>query len=180
MAENGRLKKFDRVITGLLTSTTVAEAAQKSRVSERTIYRWLREDKDFQHDFRQARHRLLGHGAGRMAALFGKAISIIEQALDGVEIKRAQFLAAKLTVETCRAIEEDDLSDRVAELETRVRERQTGYTDELKQYSEQQLQARLSKLQTESLEHCSIEQLEGRLRYLNRMGGNGDDSGDGS
>ncbi len=56
----------ERAVTALLTEATVAKAAVAAGVSERSIYRWLREDEAFQRAYREAVGRkALGHARRR-------------------------------------------------------------------------------------------------------------------
>jgi hypothetical protein len=71
-------RKRDLLITNLLTSSTYAEAAQKTGISECTLYRWLR-DPDFQSAFRQARRQIVDHAVSRLTTLTSKAVTTLER-----------------------------------------------------------------------------------------------------
>ncbi len=122
MTGNGRIRKI-AAIQALLTSPTVVEAAQKADVSERSVRRWLK-DQAFCEQLSEARRDLFQHGTQRMIGLLSKAIDVIEQSLDGTTISKGRFLAARLVIETCLAINQNDLESRVSAIEQKLRARQ--------------------------------------------------------
>ena len=79
--------------------------------------RWLRQDADFREQLRQRRSELTAHASGRIVALLSKAVDVLRDALEDKDITKDSFLAAKLTIEAARAIEADDLIERVERLE---------------------------------------------------------------
>ncbi len=164
MAQNGTDKKIERSIEALLTCGTVTEAAKQAKISRRTLCRWLHEDPDFQQRLRGARQEAWAHGSARICRLLGKAIDVIKGSLDGRKVAKHRFLSARLVIESCQSIQENDLGDRVDELERRVRERQNPYGRELENLSIEQLQQRFAKLQSEALEECSVDDLRQELR----------------
>ncbi len=167
-------KKIDRAVAALLEASTVTEAAEKAKVSRRTLTRWLHEDPEFGRRLRDARREAWAHGSARICKLLCRAVDTIKSSLDGRRIAKGRFLSAKLVIESCQMIQEGDLADRVAELEHRVRERHP-YERDLSGLSTEELTERLDNLRQKALQDFSPDQLRERLRQL--VAGNGDDTG---
>jgi hypothetical protein len=157
MAQNGPNNKFDRVIEALLSTATVTEAAKKAGIGRRTITRWIADDPDFRERLQQARRDLLQHGSGRLCALMGEAVTVVAKGLAGETITKSAYLCAKLTIEACRTIAEDELLSRVEALEQDVRDRQIGRVRELENLSLEQLQERLRQLRQMAREDETVE-----------------------
>ena len=72
--------KQTRAISALLTSRTNSEAAQKAGISERALYRWLKED-DFRLALDKAEANLVEDVTRRLASLMGQSIDELEKLL---------------------------------------------------------------------------------------------------
>jgi hypothetical protein len=179
MAQNVSEKKTERAIEALLACGTVTEAAEQAKISRRTLTRWLHESPDFQRRLRDARREAWAHGSGRLCNLLSKAITTIKNSLDGRKVSKGRFLSARLVIESCQAIQEGDLSDRVDDLERRVRERNPWERD-LESKSVQELEQQLASLRAESLQGCSLDDLRRvlRERVAASAGDKSDDEGD--
>ena len=70
MTQQGKSRKKEAAIAALLSSPTIADAAAKARISERTVLRWL-QDESFATAYRKAQQRLLESAVNslRQAAL---------------------------------------------------------------------------------------------------------------
>lgn len=63
MASNGSLSAAQRrLIPALLTCRTVTAAAESARVAERTAFRWLADDANFQAELARAEGDVIGGG----------------------------------------------------------------------------------------------------------------------
>lgn len=125
MSQNVSKRKIDRAIEALLTARSITAAADAVKVSRRTLTRWLA-DPDFILRLQQARRSLLQHGSGRLCSLLDDAIEVIAKGLAGETISKSAFLCAKLTIEACRTIADDELLARVEALEARFRDQRNG------------------------------------------------------
>jgi len=130
--------------------------------------RWLRQDADFREQLRQRRSELTAHASGRIVALLSKAVDVLRDALEGKDITKDSFLAAKLTIEAARAIEADDLIERVERLEAIASQPRGQYNNDER----------------------PVEEIKESIRRLNKMlggvfldedtaAGNGDGNGEG-
>jgi AcrR family transcriptional regulator len=90
----------DEILLGLLSSGTVAEAARKCGLSERTIYRRL-SDKEFLTQWRDARRAVFETSISQLQLGTGKAAQILLQCLEE-ENPVTRIRAAKLILEHSR------------------------------------------------------------------------------
>ena len=67
-----------RAIPALLTSTTLVEAANQARVGERSLRRWLKEDRNFQREYNRARREVVNHAVTRLQRLTTMATESLE------------------------------------------------------------------------------------------------------
>lgn len=82
-----------QALAALLEQRSIAAAARKTGIGERTIRRWLREDLDFQDELREMRRQYLSHAATRLQA---SASGAVQTLLD--------LLASKDHIEPGRAV----------------------------------------------------------------------------
>jgi len=100
MAENGNLSaRQQRAIAALLTSKSVAEAAASAKVGERTLYRWLAEDRAFRAALLAAEGDLLSTTTRRLLSLQGQAIETLESLLSRAESEGVRLRAAQVALE---------------------------------------------------------------------------------
>jgi hypothetical protein len=85
-------RKMEQLIANLLTEPTYALAAEKTGISEPTLYRWLRLPA-FQRAYRDARRRVVDVAVSRLCGLTEKAVAALEKNLKcgvpGAEIRAA-------------------------------------------------------------------------------------------
>lgn len=74
-------QKQERAIQSLLTSPTIGHAAVQAGVGERTLRRWLAEDRAFQAAYRDARRRIFETAVGKLAALSEDAVAELKRIL---------------------------------------------------------------------------------------------------
>ena len=66
----------------LLSEKTIADAAKKAKVDEKTLRRWLSKDEAFQDEYAAARQAVFQSGINRVQALTAKAVDTLEDLLD--------------------------------------------------------------------------------------------------
>ena len=114
----------------MLVCASVREAAAQAGISStRTAYRRLKEPA-FQERLRERRRELSAHASGRIIGLLAKAVDVLRDALEGKEVSKDGFLSAKVVLETARAIEADDIEERVEKLEQIARRPQDSYKND--------------------------------------------------
>lgn len=127
MAASGALSvKQAKAIGALLSSKTVAEAAQQAEVGERTLTRWLSSDSQFRQALSLAEGDLIDSASRRLLQIQTGAIDTIEGMLaddaevsDAVRLRAAQAaLDYLLKMRELRQIEQ-----RLAALEQAMAER---------------------------------------------------------
>jgi AcrR family transcriptional regulator len=116
MSENERLASDDELILALAAGTTVAEAAERAGVSERTVYRRL-DDAEFRRAVSETRSRAFDAAVGKLSGLAAQAVSTLERILQ--HGSRCEALrAAKIILELGPRLRIfTELEDRVAALE---------------------------------------------------------------
>jgi hypothetical protein len=115
----GQTRKREQAIASLLEARTLKEAAEASRVSLRTLMRWLAEPA-FLEEYRQAKGALLLAAAGRLNAAAGLAVAVLMKvARDELSPAAARVGAARAILDAAqRDREEDNLAARISKLET--------------------------------------------------------------
>ena len=85
----------EKVLAGLLSTNTIAEAAKKSKISEPTIYRYLSED-DFKKRYRAVRRELLEGAISQIQLASCDAVNTLKRNLTcgapSTEVRAAQIL----------------------------------------------------------------------------------------
>jgi hypothetical protein len=106
----------EKALAGLLGTSSITEAAKKSGLSERTIYRYL-SDESFMKDFRRARRDLVETSIGQIQAATGEAVETLKKNLTcenpAVEVRAAQIILDTAT----KGVELLDILERVEILE---------------------------------------------------------------
>src|SRR5262245_38086769 len=116
MAGGAKLShKQHAAVAALLSEKTLAEAAQRAGVSERTLANWLK-DPAFQALYAQARLGVLERTVARLLAAQGKAVEALERNVACGQ-PAAENRAAELLLSHGRAgVEQLDLARQVEEL----------------------------------------------------------------
>lgn len=111
--------KQGRFLEALLASPTIAAAAKKAGISERTGYRWLREDPEFRRRHREAKRQAIEHCTVLLAAgAHGAVAVLLKIANDAAAPASARVAAAGKVLDVAlRAVELDDVAGRLEALE---------------------------------------------------------------
>lgn len=112
-------KTYDRLISALLDSESISQAAEKAKVSRQHLHRLLR-DPHFQKALRQVRSQVHGHAMSRLCRLSSKAVSVLESALNGDDIPKTKFLAARAVLDYAAEAVAADVESRLAEIEQQL------------------------------------------------------------
>ncbi len=85
----------EKVLTALLESATITEAAKRCKLNEKTLRRYL-EDADFQKEYRAARRLVFEQNIVRLQSLHAGAVDALERNLNcenpSVEVRAAQII----------------------------------------------------------------------------------------
>lgn len=110
-------------IRALLRTPNRSKAAAEAGVGESTLYRWLTEDA-FKTAYRAAQRDLHDQTVALLHAAADDAVTALKDVLtDSDAPAPSRVSAAKIVLELCgRAVEQDDLLDRIARLESLHRE----------------------------------------------------------
>lgn len=99
MAEKLTVRQ-ERTVAALLTEPTIAQAAVKAGVGERSVSRWLREDRVFQDAYRRERRRVFEQTISQLTSLCGVAVKELRKVLeDDTASRRDKLRAAALVLE---------------------------------------------------------------------------------
>jgi len=103
--------KHEKVISVLLSQSSIKDAAIKARVGESTIRRWLREDEEFKSSYRTARRQVVEHAVTRLQRACEKAVRTLEQVMDNSGAPAsARVTSARTCLEMAIAgVERDDI-----------------------------------------------------------------------
>lgn len=78
-----------KVIEALVAGETAESAAKAGRVHRSTVYRWLRDDFEFQAALNQLRRVVRQSVDARLVLLTEKAVDVLSEALDKGDVKAA-------------------------------------------------------------------------------------------
>lgn len=123
MAETGRQTKDltpaqRRAVAALLTERTARAAAEKAKIAERTLYRWLA-DPDFNRALSEAEGEVIAGATRRLLQLQDKAIDAVDDVFkDGETSAAVKLRAAQLTIDAMLKLRElRNVEGRLAALE---------------------------------------------------------------
>ncbi len=106
----------EKALTALLNSASVTEAATKSGLSERTLYRFL-EDADFKQEYKAARRRVFEQNIFKLQSLHDEAVETLQKNLH-CENPSVEVRAAQIVIESNRKdFETFDILERLEQLE---------------------------------------------------------------
>ena len=112
--------KQERALLALMGERTLDDAAKSARVGQRTLRRWLQQP-TFRAAFLELRREVLGAATARLQAVACDAVDALHSVvLDRQAPPAARVSAARTVLDQAnRAVEIEDLSVRVAQLEER-------------------------------------------------------------
>ena len=121
MAVNGGARKLsakqEKAILALLSTRTVADAAEQSGVGVRTLERWLSEDEIFIESFRDVRTRVMEQAIARLQNAATEAVETLKRNLSPPAPPSAQIRAAIAVLEfATKGVEQFDLIERIDRL----------------------------------------------------------------
>jgi len=110
--------KQEKAIPALLASSTLAEAAAKVGITERTLYNWLQED-SFQGEYRRARWQAAGQAIAKLQQISAEAAAALQDVYSNKENPAsARVSAARTVLElSIKAVELENLEERLTALE---------------------------------------------------------------
>ncbi len=113
----------------LLVGGSDQQAAEAAGVSRSTMHRWRHDDPGFALALAAARNELLGRTTARLHAATAVAVRALEEVAKDSRFPAARVAAARAIMElSLRAIEVEELTKRIEELERRFEEEpQQGY-----------------------------------------------------
>ena len=114
----------EKILSALVATRTVAEAAQACGFSERTIYSRLADD-DFRAEYDKRRHQTLDNACKALQMALTDAVDVLTEIMKGAEASPANRLTAGRSVleYSVKLTELTDLAARVKALEERQNER---------------------------------------------------------
>jgi hypothetical protein len=120
MAGHGEKKSRDteKAIIALLTEPTLKQAAKTIGINESTLWRWMQED-EFKKQYSSAKKMAVSQAISRMQQICGRAVEVLQEVMDDpVAPAPSRVTAAKTIIEmTLRAVEIEDLEERITQLE---------------------------------------------------------------
>lgn len=123
MSSGNKAKQRDAFLAALLTAPTIAAAAKIADISESTAHRWIREP-DIASAYREARHDGVRHAVALLQRSCGAAVHALLSCLRDDQPPAIRLRAAELVLKyATEAVDRDDLSARVDELEALVEQR---------------------------------------------------------
>ena len=113
--------KQEKAITALLTQPTIEAAATSLGINPATVHRWLQEP-GFADAYRSARRAAVGQAVTRLQQMSGGAVAVLVQVMaDKANPAATRVNAAKTVLEfSFRAVELEDLAERIAALEQQM------------------------------------------------------------
>lgn len=117
--EDGLTVRQEKGIVALINETTVAAACRASGIGERTMHKWLKEDKNFAAAYRRARREAFSMSIALTQRYSAMAVTNLAKIMnDPASHNTARVTAAVALLRYGReSIELDDLAARVDELE---------------------------------------------------------------
>ena len=121
---HGRKSEATRegAMLALLAEKTLASAAKRAGIGERTLRRWLTEDASFAEEYATARRAMFEDGLNRVQSLIGQAVTTLGGLLDAKNHPSVQLGAARTVIEIgLHRHDTEVLLCKVEELETHQR-----------------------------------------------------------
>jgi hypothetical protein len=122
---SGLSGKKSRAIAALLSHGSLVDAAGAARISDVTLWRWLRDD-DFRNAYREARAEVVRQAISQIQAACGEAVETLKNVMGSSEVPASSRVsAARTTLEMAlRGVELEDIEWRVARLEDRLQRKE--------------------------------------------------------
>jgi hypothetical protein len=117
--------KAEQAIAALLEKPTIEEAAKAAKVSRRTLCRWLQRE-DFQQRFREAQRAVFDDAILKMQAAAVEAVATLRKNLKCGNHFAENSAAIAILLHGRRAIELDELQERLARIEAALARQQKG------------------------------------------------------
>ncbi len=110
--------KREQAVAALITSSSIAEAAQTVGIGERTLFTWL-QDSEFKEQYRQARREVVGQALANLQRTSSIAVSTLSEIMeDRSAPASSRVSASKAVLELAiRAVELEDVIKRLEVLE---------------------------------------------------------------
>jgi hypothetical protein len=114
--------KQQKAIAALLSAKDVQSAAQQAGVGERTLHRWMDEDKAFQTALRAAESQAIDAAVRRLTGAANSALNVVMVLMLDQKVSPSVRLRAALSVleQMVKLREQYNLEQRIAELEARM------------------------------------------------------------
>jgi superfamily I DNA and/or RNA helicase len=111
------------VITALLESRTMVDAADKAGIGRTTLYRWLRVDKNFRDEFRGVRRETMRHTTARLQEISKSAVeALLKIIVDPKTPSAARVSAIRTALDYAyRAVELEDIEGRLVDVEVAIK-----------------------------------------------------------
>lgn len=118
---NALTQRQNNFLKALLTTSTVEEASQQANITRKTAYKYLN-DLDFKEAYRDARRDAMQQVTTTLQVTSVKAVQTLARVLDDTEATpSAKVQASRSVLEFAyRAIELDDITARLEELESTI------------------------------------------------------------
>ena len=130
MTEKGHGEKLSRkaeqAIAALLEHATIKAAAKACDVAERTLRRWLNQDESFRQRYRQAQRLVFDDAIFAMQAASVEAVATLRKNLKCGNHFAENSAAIAILLHGRRAIELDELQERLARIEAALARQQKG------------------------------------------------------
>ncbi len=115
----------ERAVVALLNEKTVADAAAKAGVNEKTLRRWLADDEAFQAEYATARQAAFQAGINRVQALTAQAVDTLEELLGEKKYPNVRLGAARTVAEIgIHQHDAETILKKLDEIETQQRQEQ--------------------------------------------------------
>lgn len=117
-------KKQQVAIVALISHKTIEEASKAAGIGRTIIFKWL-QDNDFQAAYRHARSEVVRHAIAQAQSACSEAVTVLKEIMNNNESPAStRVSAAKTLLETSmKAIETEDLIERINRLEEKIRKR---------------------------------------------------------
>ena len=116
-----------RAIEALMLTNTIVLAAERAKVSERSIYRWLNQE-HFQTALMQVRRNALAYTSTRLQQMSASAVGTLQGVLNDAKASpTSRVSAARLSLDMMyRGLFFDDIVQRLYTLESQCQSNQPG------------------------------------------------------